>query len=175
MIEHFCEIARRAQRTGREAFQPREVRWFIDLDADGNVVGFTPATSRNEDGKEVQGKSFDCPGHYFMQVRDGEISGVNDNQSTWKPDFPLGTIEEIFRGKVNQERLRNTKYRPMRELIEEARLALPKNRIVRAISMFLHRRQKPRFKSLPHRSPNNDTWKHFSDNSAREIISFRVC
>src|ERR1035441_186305 len=180
MVEHFCEIARRAGRTGREPFLPRQIRWFIDLDADGNVVGFTPATSRNEAGKEVKGKSFDCPAHYFMQVRMTskglrEVNGVNDHPSTWKPDFLLGTIEEIFRGKVNEERVNNKKHGPMRELIEQARLAKPMNRTIRAISLFLHRRPKPRFKSLPHRNPTADTWEHFSDNLSKELISFRVC
>ena len=54
---------------------PGEIRWFIDLDAGGNAIWFTPATSRTEEGRE-KGKTFDCPHHYFMQVRDGKISGV---------------------------------------------------------------------------------------------------
>jgi CRISPR-associated protein Csd1 len=175
MIEHFCEIAKRAGGTGCEAFLPRQIRWFIDLNADGRVVWFTPATSRNEQGKEVKGKTFDCPAHYFMQVRNGQISGVNDNDTTWKPDFLLGTAEEIFRAKVNQAREPNRKHRPMRELIEQARVSNPRNRIIRAISMFLHRRPKSRFKDLPHASPSEDTWKYFTKNLSREIISFRVC
>jgi CRISPR-associated protein Csd1 len=56
-----------------EPFVKRRIHWIIDLDAKGNVIGVSPAVSRNSDGKgkikELLGKEYLCPAAFFLRLK----------------------------------------------------------------------------------------------------------
>ncbi len=193
MIEHFCEIARRAARTGREPFSPRQIRWFIDLDADGHVVGFTPTSSRDEEGTETRGKQFDCPVRYMMQVRKKEtknrkgkitktetsIAGVNDNDSTWRENFLFGPANEMFKNSVRGRDVKPAKFEATRSLVELAHAALASNKTLHAVGAFF--KSDFSFDRLPSIELTDEFLSRFEakkttggEQRSREIISFRV-
>ncbi len=100
MIEDLLELAELQGLTGRESTRPRDVHWFIDLDADGRVLQLSPTTAVSKKARSVlresRGKQFQTPRLYHMQVIKGEINSVCTNQHNWLPDFLIGPAAEIF-------------------------------------------------------------------------------
>lgn len=194
MIEHFIEIARRVQLTGREPFLPRQIRWFIDLDADGKVVGFTQTSSRDQKAGETRGKEFDCPIRYMMQVRTKEtknkkgkitktetsISGVNDNDSTWRENFLFGPANELIKNSVRGRDVKPDKFEATKNLAKSAHSKLAGSKTLRAICAFFDSGFS--FDKLPSIELTDDFLTRFEakktstgEQKSREIISFRVC
>lgn len=181
MIEELLAIAENLTLTGREPYRPRPIHWFIELDSEGNLIGFTPTTARSLlRGKSLsgdRGKRFQASANYHMQVKDGELSGVCTNQHNWLPDFLTGPADELFPGGIDGTQLgRSTKrahrWRFMR-LTFKAQRDLPGNSTIMAI--ITHLKSKPKLVDLP--LPDDDRekqilLKRFVD--GKEIISFRV-
>ena len=100
MLEELLAIAESEGLSGREAYRKRPIHWFIDLDSEGNLIGFTPTTaqsvSRSGSLSEVSGKRFQTPANYHTQVKDGELNSVCTNQHNWIPDFLTAPASELF-------------------------------------------------------------------------------
>jgi CRISPR-associated protein Csd1 len=138
MIAELLKYADAAGLTGREPFHKRPVHWLIDLDEDGKTLGLTPATGASVFTKGVlkkeAGKTFSLTRNYYL----GSV-----NQSSWLPDFLSGTAAEIFERGIdeldNASVPQNTqsKREKFKNLLEEAKKALPQNEILNAIFNFL--------------------------------------
>jgi len=84
----ISELLRRAETsglTGSESVRERPIHWFIDLDADGNLLGFSPTvrlvqTMRGEQ-VERRGKIFKQPANYHMQWKGEKVQSVCTNDS----------------------------------------------------------------------------------------------
>lgn len=59
LLRHLYDYAQSRNLLADVAFAPKAVRWIIDLDADGNLLGQGPVDTA-EDGK--RGNEFPCPG-----------------------------------------------------------------------------------------------------------------
>ena len=60
-------------------FAWRRIHWIIDLSEGGEVIGVSPAISRNHDGKgkvkESLGKEYHCPASFFLKLKEEKIAG----------------------------------------------------------------------------------------------------
>jgi len=122
--------------TGQEPHRQRSVHWFVDLDAKGNVLWFSPTAGQ----EEKKAKQFALPGNYRLG---------SPNQFNWLPDFLSGPPNEIFRNGVsgtNSEGNR-TKQAKWRELVLRAGKDLPSNAAILSVAEFVKRN--PEFSELP--------------------------
>ena len=90
VIAELLQLARINGLTGCKSTRPRRIHWFIDLDTNGRVVGFSPTVSAVNTAKgkvkERRGKEFDAFANYHMQWKNGKVQGVCTNDSNWMPD-----------------------------------------------------------------------------------------
>lgn len=137
MLEQLLKIAENQSLTGHEAFRNRKVHWFIDLDADGNYLGLSPTTAVGQ-FKDGRGKQYKTPTNLYCQIEKGEIKSVCTNQHNWLPDFLTYPANELFPkgvdGKINEKKLQQSW-----KLIFEAKEALPQNKLLSAIKLYLQR------------------------------------
>ena len=42
-------------------YQKAPIRWLIDLDQEGNLIGFVPTTAEGKKGKNDRGKEYEAP------------------------------------------------------------------------------------------------------------------
>ncbi len=101
MISELIRVADLNGITGWEAFRRRPIHWFIDLDSNGHVLGFSPTTkavkkSKTGESIDVRGKEFLVSANYHMQSKNGEVRSVCTSDSNWIPDFLSGPPNEIF-------------------------------------------------------------------------------
>lgn len=80
---HVADYWPSGQLTGQEPTRRRSVHWFIELDNNGNVIGFSPTAGQDEN----KAKEFDLPFNYTLG---------SSNQHSWLPDFLSGPPNEIF-------------------------------------------------------------------------------
>ncbi len=179
MIVELLRVAKGLGLSGHENVRKRRVHWFIELNANGHVLGFSPTTAivENREGKqkERRGKVFKVPANYHMQWKGNTIQSVCTNQHNWLPDFLTGPANEIFRGGVNGKNPFAHKQALWEKLVVEATRDLPNNETVRAVAKFLEER--PQFSALPIDRSDDDAYQRLlKDLDARnETISFRVC
>ncbi|MCX7827329.1 MAG: hypothetical protein N2689_17500, partial [Verrucomicrobiae bacterium] len=174
MISELLQNAQTSGLSGWSSLRQRDIHWFIELDKDGNLVGFSSTvrvveTSRGE-RKERRGKTFSAPANYHMQWKNEKIQSVCTNDSNWLPDFLCGPADEIFPGgvaktplpcsdgvieatpmlnKKHPHRQRLYKLRQWRRLIFRAERHKPHNKIIRAIANYIRSPHKLRFADLP--------------------------
>ena len=90
MINELLKIADNIGLTGYETYKKRTVHWFIELDNDGNYLGFSPSTGATYISKGKVMKQ-EVKIYSTMQLsctnKNGEINGVCTNQHNWLPDF----------------------------------------------------------------------------------------
>lgn len=134
MIAELVQYADGKGLTGKEPFHARPIHWFIDLDAGGNPLALTPTTRETKGGKgkgvgQERGKAMHIPANYLLGA---------PNQSNWRPDFLSGPANEIFPNGVDGKNpLKADRKEGFKQLIESTRNALPTNRSLQAIHLFL--------------------------------------
>ncbi|MFH0999848.1 MAG: type I-C CRISPR-associated protein Cas8c/Csd1, partial [Bacteroidota bacterium] len=165
--------------TGHETYRKRAVHWFIELDNDGNYLGFIPSAGATYISKgksnETRGKIFVVPCNYHAQIKNGEINGVCTNQHNWLPDFLTYPANELFlKGVYGDLKVEYRKRKDSWVTIFKAKQDLPKNKNLVAVINYLRSRPKFPDKDLP--NGDNDEkdrlLKRFYDGYER--ISFRV-
>ncbi|HQU32403.1 MAG: type I-C CRISPR-associated protein Cas8c/Csd1 [Planctomycetia bacterium] len=175
MLEELLKIADNQGLTGHESFRKRKVHWFIDLDVDGNYLSFSPTTAGGKN-KDERGKQYKTPVNLYCQAEKGEIKSVCTNQSNWLPDFLTYPANELFSGGVYGEKddKKIKKLNQSRAVIFEAAEALPQNRLLSAIKLYLQK--DPDF-PVNDLSSSDDKEKETllkRFNEDKERISFRV-
>lgn len=89
MITELLQLYERVQNdiSIDEPFVKRRIHWIIDLDDNGDVLGVSPAVSRNTDGKgkvkELLGKEYCCPAAFFLKIKEVKEKN-NGNKSSPK-------------------------------------------------------------------------------------------
>lgn len=177
MISELMRVAEASGLAGCESRRQRKVHWFIDLDAEGRVVGFSPTivTVENKRGekKERRGKEFGVPANYHMQWKDGKIQSVCTNQHNWLPDFLTGPVNEIFRRGVTGKNPVAQKQSLWAGRIFEAAETLPANTNIQALSAWL--KHDPQFDDLALHCEEEERRRIIEDlDAGKETISFRV-
>jgi CRISPR-associated protein Csd1 len=205
MISELMRVAETAGLTGFESQRQRPIHWFIDLDADGRVVGFSPTTVKVQtnrgERKERRGKEFGVPANYHMQWKNDSVQSVCTNDSNWLPDFLSAPPNEIFPAGVNGDRIhlrrdvcraveekgkkhpdKNRLYKLglWRKMIARAQAENPQNPIIRAIALYVagYKRfpERLKFLTLPLDASGKQREKLLEDfDDGKETISFRVC
>lgn len=178
MLEELLAIAESEGLSGREPYRARPIHWFIDLDGEGGLIGFTPTTaqsvSRSGALSGETGKRFQTPANYHSQVKDGELNSVCTNQHNWLPDFLTGPANELFPAGVPGAQSNAVKQQKCRQLIVQAHEELPTNRPLKAIVSYLG--QEPKFPDwllpITDEKRKEILLKRFVD--GKENISFRV-
>jgi CRISPR-associated protein Csd1 len=122
--------------TGQEPHRQRSVDWFVDLDAKGNVLGFSPTAGQ----EQKKAKRFTLPANYRLG---------SPNQFNWLPDFLSGPPNEIFRNGVSGSNSEGNKIKQdkWRELVLRAGKDLPSNEAIQSLAEFIKR--DPKFSELP--------------------------
>jgi len=177
MISELMRVAETAGLAGCESRRRRPIHWFIDLDAGGRVVGFSPTTVKVEtkrgELRKRRGKEFTVPANYHMQWKDGKIQSVCTNQHNWLPDFLTGPANEIFPHGVTGENPVAQKQALWTGRILEAAEALPANTSIQAMSAWL--KSGPEFHDLVLPCGEEERRRLLEDMDAgKETISFRV-
>lgn len=80
LLKHLYDYALSRKLLDNPAFTPKAVRWVIDLDSDGNLLGKGPTST----GDEKRGNEYSCPWTLLMD-NSGKIS-----------DFLVGGIDSVF-------------------------------------------------------------------------------
>ena len=200
MISELIGIADLNGLTGWEAVRRRPIHWFIDLDNNGRVLGFSPTTisafTKSGERKDSRGKEFTVAANYHMQWKNGKVQGVCLNDSNWLPDFLSGPANEIFPAGVTGDRIhrlrkviearknggkkfsdRNRLYKLglWRRLVFKAARENPENSVIKAIEDFIRDPNKLRFSDLPV-SFAGDTGPRLIEalDDGKENLSFRV-
>lgn len=200
MISELLHKAEAAGLTGCESLRHRPIHWFIELDAQGKLLGFNPTVrvvkaARGGKGQS-RGKVFQTPANYHMQWKNGEIQSVCTNDRNWLPDFLCGPAEEIFPsgvfgnlifrfrevraalrqyGKKHPDWQRLYKLRLWRRLVFRAERENPQNPIIRAIANYIRSPEELRFADLPLQAGDEERRRLLeSFEKGQEYISFRV-
>ena len=150
--------------TGQEPYRRRPVHWFIDLDGEGNVLGF----SRTAGSDKKKPKRFALPANYRLG---------SPNQHNWLPDFLSGPANEIFPQGVSGTNPSAGNQSKWRELVLEAIKSVPENETIKSLGAFIE--CTPAFSELPMPELNNEDKNHvlqeFNKSGAGELtLSFRV-
>lgn len=200
MISELLRKAESSGLTGCDSRRVRPIHWFIDLDADGRLLGFSPTVRlvENTRGESVErrGKAFKVPANYHMQWKGEKIQSVCTNDSNWLPDFLCGPANEIFpagvsgsriyrfrevtnairtHGKRHPDRNRLQHLRLWRRLVFSAEKDKPRNPVIRAIANYIRSSHALRFADLPLSVEGEGRirfLKSFED--GKEYLSFRV-
>lgn len=180
MINELLKIADNIGLTGYETYKKRAIHWFVELDNDGKYLGFSPSVGATYISKgksnETRGKKFVVPCNYHAQIKNKEINGVCTNQHNWLPDFLTYPVNELFPKGVDgkQDKKKLDKLEKSQKLIFEASEALPQNRLLSAIKLYLQ--EKPDFpvKDLPSTDDKEKGALLKRFNEDKERISFRV-
>ncbi len=200
MISELLQKADSSGLSGCSSLRQRDIHWFIDLDRDGNLLGFSPTvrlveTARGE-RKERRGKTFQSPANYHMQWKNEKIQSVCTNDSNWLPDFLCGPANEIFpagvsgkaiyrfrdvrqaireRGRKHPDRQRLYKLRLWRRLVFRAERENPNNETIRAIANYIRSPDKLLFSNLRLPAEGEERERLLeSFEKGSEYISFRV-
>lgn len=201
MICELIRVAELSNLTGCESTRQRAIHWFLDLDQEGSLVGFSPttvtfATTRGQT-RERRGKSFTVPANYHMQWKNEKVQSVCTNDSNWLPDFLSGPANEIFpagvtgdqifkardvrrairqHGKRHPDRQRLYKCRLWRKLVSKAKAELPANKTLRAIAHYICNLDTLRFSELPLPQMSAEERQRLlkSFDEDKETIAFRV-
>ena len=128
---------------GQEPHRQRSVHWFVDLDAKGNVLWFSPTAEQ----EEKKPKRFALPANYRLG---------SPNQFNWLPDFLSGPPNEIFPSGVSgtNSEGNKTKQAKWRELVLRAGKDLPSSEAIQSVAEFIKRDpkfQNSRCRNLPTR------------------------
>ena len=150
--------------TGQEPYRLRPVHWFIDLDGEGNVLGFSPTAGSDK----RKPKRFALPANYRLG---------SPNQHNWLPDFLSGPANEIFPQGVFGTNPSARKQSKWRELVLEAVKSVPENETIKGLGAFIE--CNPAFSELPMPELNNEdknrVLQEFNKSGAGELtLSFRV-
>jgi CRISPR-associated protein Csd1 len=201
MISELMRVAEASELTGCESRRQRSIHWFIELDAEGHVVGFSPSTVTVEtkpgERKERRGKKFGMPANYHMQWKNGSVQSVCTNDSNWLPDFLNAPVNEIFpagtfgnrmyrlreivaavkrHGAKHPDRNRLYKLGLWRRLIFKAERDNPDNEVIRSIAAFIRPVHQLRFEILPLGVTGEQHEKLLNDfDEGKQTVSFRVC
>lgn len=98
MISELLDLADRLEIPTPRAFERMPVHYFIDLDAEGKLLGITPAYGRTNDktGEPELGKLMDCPVYFAISLgKDGKIQGAGGGGKS-VPEAGHGDVREIF-------------------------------------------------------------------------------
>ena len=150
--------------TGQEPYRLRPVHWFIDLDGEGNVLGFSPTA-----GLDIKKpKRFALPANYRLG---------SPNQHNWLPDFLSGPANEIFPQGVSETNPSAGKQSKWRDLMLEAVKSVPENETIKSLGAFIE--CTPAFSELPMPNLNNEDKirirQEFNKSGPGELtLSFRV-
>jgi len=120
--------------TGQETHRRRAVHWFVDLDGQGDLLGFSPTVG----AEDKASKRFLLPVNYRLG---------SPNQFNWLPDFLSGPVNEIFNYGVDGTSPAPQKRRLLWRLIFDAYQANRQNRTIQGIWCYL--RSRPKFSDLP--------------------------
>lgn len=177
MISELMRVAAAAGVSGCESHRQRPIHWFIELDADGHVIGFSPTTvtvaTKRGEKKVRRGKEFTVPANYHTQWKDGKIQSVCTNQHNWLPDFLTGPANEIFPHGVTGKNPVPQKQSLWVERIYAAAAACPTNRNILALSAWLKRG--PKFEDLFLPCEKSERQRLTEDlDAGKETLSFRV-
>jgi CRISPR-associated protein Csd1 len=93
LLEKLCQYADRLD-LSPPMYQKTPIRWLIDLDSKGNLIGFIPTSSEGKKGKSERGKEYDAP-HI------GRASGVKAKLLADNGEYALG----LARDKSKQTRV----------------------------------------------------------------------
>lgn len=150
--------------SGQEPYRRRPVHWFIDLDGEGNVLGFSPTVG----SEKKKPKRFALPANYRLG---------SPNQHNWLPDFLSGPANEIFPQGVSGTNPSAGKQSKWRELVLEAVKSVPENETIKSLGAFVE--CTPAFSELPMPDLNNGdknrVLQEFNKSGAGELtLSFRV-
>ena len=150
--------------TGQEPYRLRPVHWFIDLDGEGNVLGFSPTAGSDK----KKPNRFALPANYRL----GSL-----NQHNWLPDFLNGPANEIFPQGVSGTNPSAGKQSKWRELVLEAVKSVPENETIKSLGAFIE--CTPAFSELPMPELNNEdknrVLQEFNKSGEGELtLSFRV-
>jgi CRISPR-associated protein Csd1 len=166
MISELIQVADKwasGPLTGQEPHRRRSVHWFIDLDNEGNVLGFSPTAGQ----EEKKAKQFALPANYRLG---------SPNQFNWLPDFLSGPPNEIFPNGVSgtNSEANKTKQAKWRELVLLAAKDLSNNQVIQSVAQFIERN--PVFSELPLPAladeDKKSLLKDFNDGNV--TLSFRV-
>ena len=170
MIAELVKQADLMGLTGSEPFRRRPVHWLIDLDENGNVLGFTATSAATVSKKggalgERRGKCFSIPANYLLG---------SPNQHNWRPDFLTGPADEILLRGVDGINPAPKKRKAFWELVVCAKQAFPKNNTLKAIWRFLRTTRRLTELPLSGSIRENLDWFKKSQNADGETLGFRV-
>ena len=170
MIRELVQYADSLPVTGCDPFRMRPVHWLIDLDEDGEVLGFTSTFAATVSKKgnmlgERRGKRFSIPANYLLG---------SPNQNNWRPDFLTGPADEVLLHGVDGINPATKKRRAFWELIVRAKKALPDNKCLKAVWQFVRTTRRLSDLPLPASARENLGWFKKSQNADGETLGFRV-
>lgn len=141
MIAELLNLADLNALTGHEPTRSRQIHWFIDLDLDGRVIGFSPTVrqvvTKKGETKEMRGKEFPVFANYHMQVRDEKVTGVCTNQNNWLPDLLCGEIDEVIAPSESAGKTAKRNHEAWCALVKTAFAANRNNSLLCTVSRFI--------------------------------------
>ncbi len=115
LLKHLYDLAQSRRLLNDLAFAPKAVRWVIDLDASGNLLGAGPQAT----GDEKRGKEFSCPQTTRPKVAGGVSEFLADGLTAVfgldpDPDAPMTEKKRADRD-ANNSRKREDFWRQINE------------------------------------------------------------
>jgi CRISPR-associated protein Csd1 len=115
LLKHLYDLAQSRHLLDDLAFAPKAIRWVIDLDASGNLLGAGPQAT----GDDKRGKEFNCPQTTRPKVAGGVSEFLADGLTAVfgldpDPDAPMPEKKRVDRD-ANNLRKREDFWRQMSE------------------------------------------------------------
>lgn len=118
LLKHLYDYAHSRNLLADPAFAPKAVRWIIDLDSEGNLIGLGPTQT----GDEKRGKKFDCPKTKRAKVAGGVSEFLADGVTAvfGLEGDPEKLAKETAKKQVDRRRNNASKQHAFLEQIQSA-------------------------------------------------------
>ena len=100
MIGELLDLADRLEVQTPRPFEPMPVHYFIDLTAEGEILGITPACGRRNEknGEPELGKMMDCPAYFALKIKPSTVREIQaaGGGGVSVAEAGHGDVREIF-------------------------------------------------------------------------------
>lgn len=193
MLSELMQLADRLNLTGSSPFIKKKIHWFIDLNADGELVNLSPTVSnwvkaKTGETQENRGKEYLSPVAFYIKLNEiGKIIAAGGGgKAVAEPG--TGNIPEVFckeitvdKDKVNIQSLKdsdNYKYNNLLSLHKDFADTYPNSYLAKAVYQFLQKSTsvllKDIFSEIFKNDKDDDFYRKKMKEIATETFSFRV-
>lgn len=154
MLNELMQLADRLNLTGSSPFIKKKIHWFIDLNADGELVNLSPTVSnwikaKTGETQENRGKEYLSPVAFYIKINESGkiIAAGGGGKAVAEPG--TGNIPEVFckeinvdKNKVNIQPLKdsdNYKYSNLLSLHKDFADTYPNSYLAKAVYHFLQK------------------------------------